>query len=144
MHADDVADAYARVLRSDLRGGLNVAAGPVLDARVAAEMFRGRPVRVPGAFLTGAAGLSWWLRLQPVDAGWVRLGLGSPLMNCDRARSELGWEPRRDAVETLRELIAGMADRADAPSPPLSGDPTLAGRPAGLLHGRIPGSGNPY
>ena len=36
VHADDVAEAYARVLRSDVRGAFNVAAGPVLDPAVAA------------------------------------------------------------------------------------------------------------
>ena len=41
VHADDVADAYARVLRSQVRGAFNVAAGPVLDPTVAAQIFRG-------------------------------------------------------------------------------------------------------
>jgi nucleoside-diphosphate-sugar epimerase len=144
VHADDVADAYARVLRTDLRGAFNVAAGPVLDDRVAAAVFHGVRLPVPSPVLTGAAALSWRLRLQPVDAGWVHLALKSPLMWCARATDELGWTPRHDAVSTLREMVAAIADRADAPSPTLSGDPDLPGRPAGLAHGRLPGSGDPY
>ncbi|BFU45156.1 NAD-dependent epimerase/dehydratase family protein [Krasilnikovia sp. MM14-A1004] len=144
VHADDVADAYARILRADVRGAFNLAAEPVLDAAVAAEVFHGVRVPVPGPALTLAAGLSWRLRLQPVDAGWVHLALKAPLMSCVRAAHELGWSPAHDAVSALRELVAGIAERAGAPSPPLSAGPELPGRPGGLVHGRLPGSGDPY
>src|SRR4051794_18052629 len=112
VHADDVADAYARILRAEVRGAFNLAAGPVLDARLAARVFHGVRVPVPGPVLTAAAGLSWWLRLQPIDAGWVELALRAPLMDCARAAAELGWQPRTDAVAALRELLSGIADRA--------------------------------
>jgi hypothetical protein len=94
--------------------------------------------------LEGAASLSWWLRLQPVDRGWVRLALKAPLMSCDRAAAELGWRPRVDAVSALRELVAGLAVRAHADTPPLRDDADLPGRMGGLLRGRLPGTGNPY
>jgi UDP-glucose 4-epimerase len=144
VHADDLADAYARVLRADVRGAFNVAAGPVLDPAVAARVFRGVQIPVPGFALHAAASLSWRLRLQPVDAGWVEMGLKAPLMSCDRIAAELGWRPEHDAVSALKELVAGMADRASDDTPPLSGDPALPGRLGGLLKGRLPGTGNPY
>jgi UDP-glucose 4-epimerase len=144
VHADDVADAYARSILSDVHGAFNIAAGPVLDPVVAARVFHGVRLPVPSAALTGAAALSWWLRLQPIDAGWVKLALKAPLMSCDRAATELGWHPTRDAVGALKELIAGMADRAHGDGPPLSGDPGLPGRLGGVLRGRLPGQGNPY
>ncbi|BCY14267.1 NAD-dependent epimerase/dehydratase family protein [Actinoplanes sp. L3-i22] len=145
VHADDVADAYLRVLRADVRGAFNVAAGPVLDPMVLARVFHGLPLPVPGFALEGAASLSWWLRLQPVDRGWVKLALKAPLMSCDRARDELGWRPERTAVEALREVVDGLADRAGRPeSPPLDPGNTRPGRLGGLLRGRLPGSGNPY
>jgi UDP-glucose 4-epimerase len=144
VHADDVADAYARALRADVRGAFNVAANPVLDPAVAAEVFRGVRVPVPGVVLKGAAALTWRLRLQPVDTGWVELGLRAPLMSCDRVAAELGWKPLVSAVGALRELVAGLAGRAHTASPPLSADPALPGRLGGLLRGRLPGTGNPY
>ena len=144
VHADDLADAYARVLRSDVRGAFNVAAGPVLDPAVAAMAFRGHQVPVPGFLLSGAAALSWRLRLQPVDAGWVQLALKAPLMSCDRIAAELDWRPLVDSVTTLKELVGGLADRAHTSSPPLSDDPALPGRLGGVLRGRLPGSGDPY
>jgi UDP-glucose 4-epimerase len=144
VHADDVADAYAKALLSDVRGAFNVASGPVLDTRLAARMFRGVRVPVPGVVLHAAADLTWRLHLQPADAGWVAMGLKAPLMSTDRIERELGWAPARDAESTLREFIAGLADRAHDDTPPLSGDPSLAGRPLGVLRGRLPGTGNPY
>ena len=144
VHADDVAEAYARSLLSDVRGPFNVAAAPILDTRLAARMFHGVRVPVPAVALYAAADLSWRLRLQPVDAGWVAMGLKAPLMSCDRIARELGWAPVHDAESTLREFIAGFAERAHDNTPPMSGDPELAGRPRGLLRGRLPGTGNPY
>ncbi|MEU8243214.1 NAD-dependent epimerase/dehydratase family protein [Actinoplanes missouriensis] len=144
VHADDVAEAYLSIISSDVHGAFNLAAGPVLDPDSAARAFRGLPVPVPGVALEGAAALSWWLRLQPVDRGWVKLALKAPLMSCDRAASELGWRPRTDAISALRELVAGLAGRAHTESPPLRADSDMPGRMGGLLRGRLPGTGNPY
>ncbi|MDR6325786.1 NAD-dependent epimerase/dehydratase family protein [Actinoplanes couchii] len=144
VHADDVADAYLRVLRSDARGAFNIAAGPVLDADVVSRAFHGVPLPVPGLLLEGAAALTWQLRLQPVDRGWVKLALKAPLMSCDRAAGTLGWRPRTDAISAMRELLTGMADRAHTGSPPMTDDPGRPGRFGGLLRGRLPGQGNPY
>jgi UDP-glucose 4-epimerase len=144
VHADDVADAYVRAIESDARGAFNIAADPVLTPQLAAELFHGRTVPAPGAVLRGGAALTWRLRLQPVDAGWVRLALAVPLLSSVRAERELGWRARVDAAAALRELVAGMAVRAHADSPPLSGSPLSPGRLAGLLRGRLPGTGNPY
>jgi nucleoside-diphosphate-sugar epimerase len=110
VHADDVAEAYARVLRTDLRGAFNLAADPVLDSRVLGELFHGVRVPLPAPALVGAAALSWWSRLQPIDAGWVHLALEAPLMATDRAATELSWQPRRDAVSALREMVAGVGE----------------------------------
>ncbi len=144
VHADDVAEAYLLALRGDARGAFNVAAEPVLDAAVAARLFHGVPVPVPAPLLHAAASLTWWLRLQPVDAGWIEMGLAAPLMATDRIIKELGWHPAHDAESTLLELVQGLADGAGADTPPLSTDPAKPGRPGGLAHGRLPGVGDPY
>jgi nucleoside-diphosphate-sugar epimerase len=144
VHADDVADAYARALLGDARGAFNIAADPVLSPALVAEEFHGRTVGVPSIVLRAAAALSWQLRLQPVDRGWVDLALAAPLMSTARAESELGWRPSVDAVTALRELFAGLAEQAHTSSPPLSGRPELPGRLGGVLRGRWPGAGNPY
>jgi nucleoside-diphosphate-sugar epimerase len=144
VHTDDVADAYARAALGDARGPFNIAADPVLTPELVASRFHGRTVPVPAAVLRVAADLTWRARLQPVDRGWVELALDAPLMACDRAATVLGWRPSVDAVSALRELFAGMAERARTGSPPLSDAGVMPGRLGGLLRGRLPGQGNPY
>ncbi|MGC1213885.1 MAG: NAD-dependent epimerase/dehydratase family protein [Micromonospora sp.] len=144
VHADDVADAYARAVLGEARGPFNVAADPVLTPELVARHFHGWTVPVATPVLRAAAALTWRARLQPVDVGWVDLALNVPLMSSDRAETELGWTPRVDALTALKELFAGMAHTAETGAPPLSAAPDLPGRPAGLLKGRTAGHGNPY
>lgn len=144
VHADDVADAYARSVLSDARGAFNVAADPVLTPALVARHFHGWTVPVAAPVLRGAAALTWRVRLQPVDPGWVQLALGVPLMSSDRAEAELGWRPATDALAALKELFAGMADGGHSASAPMSGRDDLPGRLGGLIRGRPAGQGNPY
>ena len=92
---------------------------PVLaQARVVVR----RAHRVPLRLLRGIVTLTWRLRLQPTDAGWLDIAAGVPIMRTDRARRELGWEPRHTAEDALRELVSGFADGANVEaSGPLRG-----------------------
>jgi UDP-glucose 4-epimerase len=135
VHSLDVGEAYRLALVSDARGAFNVAAEPVLDPPVLAEVLHARPVPVRGGLLRGAAALSWKLRLQPSPPGWIDLALGVPLMDTSRARRVLGWEPRRTAVEALTELLDGLHDGADFPTPPLSSETTAPMRKQELRTG---------
>jgi nucleoside-diphosphate-sugar epimerase len=125
VHADDIADAYRRAIVSDARGPFNVAADPVIDGDLLARVLDARPVDVPRRVLRGLATLSWRLRLQPTEPGWLDMGLAVPLMDTSRARSELGWMPRRGADDALLELLEGMRRGAGHPTPPL--DPATSG-----------------
>ncbi|MDG4816569.1 NAD-dependent epimerase/dehydratase family protein [Micromonospora sp. WMMD956] len=144
VHADDVADAYARAVLGDARGAFNLAADPVLTPELVARHFHGWTVPVAAPLLRGAAALTWRARLQPVDAGWVELALNAPLMSSERAEVELGWRPGTDALAALRDLFAGMAHCGHTTSPPMSAAPDRPGRPAALLRARPPGQTNPY
>src|SRR5688572_32287557 len=46
VHSYDVADAYRRVLRSDVRGAFNLAAEPVIDTELLAHTFGARTMKV--------------------------------------------------------------------------------------------------
>ena len=120
VHSYDVGDAYRLALvRDDAFGAFNVAAEPVLDPDELGRMLAARPVRVPAGVLRGGAALSYRLRLQPSEPGWVDMGLGVPLMEISRARSELGWSPQRSASDALLDLLEGIHDGVGLETPPL-------------------------
>jgi UDP-glucose 4-epimerase len=120
VHSLDVGEAYRLALTGDARGAFNVAADPVIDPGVLADLLGARRVPVRGGVLRAAAGVTWRLRLQPSPAPWIDLALGVPIMDCTRARTELGWQPRRSSIEALEELLDGLHDGADFPTPPLA------------------------
>ncbi|HLI60521.1 MAG TPA: NAD-dependent epimerase/dehydratase family protein [Solirubrobacteraceae bacterium] len=120
VHTDDVADAYRRAVLSDARGAFNVAAEPVLDGPVLASLLGSRALHASPRVLRAAAALSFRLRLQPSEPGWLDMGLGVPLMSSARARNELGWSPAVSATDAVVELLDGLQSAADGPTPPLA------------------------
>ncbi|KQO61229.1 NAD-dependent epimerase/dehydratase family protein [Curtobacterium sp. Leaf261] len=123
VHADDVAEAYWLVVAKRAAGAFNIAASPVLTPPIIAEVLgMRRAVRIPLGLLRGIVTLTWRLRLQPTDAGWIDIAAGVPIMRTDRAREELGWEARHTSVDALADLVAGFADGVSVPaSGPLRG-----------------------
>jgi nucleoside-diphosphate-sugar epimerase len=123
VHADDVADAYWRAIDRRAAGPFNIAASPVLNPpRLARAFGMLGAVRAPMWLIRGLVTLTWRLRLQPTDAGWVDIAAQVPVMRTDRARSVLGWEARHTSEDALRDLVAGFADGANVEaSGPLRG-----------------------
>jgi nucleoside-diphosphate-sugar epimerase len=119
VHPDDVADAVVRVLELGGTGAFNLAAEPPLTRDDIARVLRAVPVHLPAAVLRVLAMLSWRIRLQPLDPGWVDLAFRLPLMDAGRAHEELGWRPGTDARAALAEAVEGMAESAGTSSPAL-------------------------
>ena len=122
VHSLDIGEAYRLAVMRDVRGAFNVAADPVIDPEVLSELLHARRVPVQPRFLRAAADVSWRLHLQPSPAGWIDLALGVPIMDTTRARTELGWKPRFTATQALTELLDGLRENADVPTPPLAGE----------------------
>jgi nucleoside-diphosphate-sugar epimerase len=136
VHADDLAEAYRlAVVREDARGAYNVAADPVLDSDELARALHARKLPVPPALLRVGAAVTWRARLQPTSPGWVDMGLGVPIMDTTRIRTELGWEPRHTAVEAFLELFEGMRESAGYDTPPLAPSTSGPGRVREVLTG---------
>jgi UDP-glucose 4-epimerase len=119
VHSRDVGEAYRQAVVRDVRGAFNLAAEPVLDPERLSEALGARPVDVPPRVARALVDWSWKLRLQPSPPGWLDMALKVPLLDSTRAREELGWEPRVDAVEALLELLEGMRRRRGIETPPL-------------------------
>jgi UDP-glucose 4-epimerase len=120
VHSLDVGEAYRLAAVGDARGAFNIAADPVIDPDVLADLLGARRVPMQGRFLRAAADITWRLRLQPSPAGWIDLALGVPIMDITRARTELGWNATRSSTESLEELLNGIRDGADSATPPLA------------------------
>jgi UDP-glucose 4-epimerase len=131
VHADDVADAYRRVVVNDgARGAYNVAADPVVDVQELARALGARPVKLSPRLVRSIMSVTWRLRVQPTPPGWLDMGLSVPLMDTRRAREELGWEPSISSIATILELLDGLRSHAGESTPPLERSPSADREPA--------------
>jgi UDP-glucose 4-epimerase len=119
VHSHDVGEAYRLALVGDVDGAFNIAADPILDPPEIARILEARAVPVPAGLLRAGAALTYKLRLQPSEPGWLDMGLDSPLMDVTRAHELLGWKPRHSSSDALRDLLAGMREGAGLDTPPL-------------------------
>ncbi|MBI9113496.1 NAD-dependent epimerase/dehydratase family protein [Sanguibacter suaedae] len=120
VHADDLAQAYLAAVLTKAGGAFNIATDPVLRTDDLARVLgQGRVVELPVALVRRVVAIAWLLRLVPVDAGWVDIAMGAPVMDTSRARTELGWRPTRCADDAAHELLEGVADGRGIGSIPL-------------------------
>jgi UDP-glucose 4-epimerase len=122
VHADDVAEAYWRVVDQRASGAFNIAAEPVLTPQVLARILGARRILpIPMRLLHAVVDLTWRARIQPTDSGWVDMAAGAPVMDTSRAQRVLGWEARISSVDAVKELLAGMGTGEGVdPSPVLA------------------------
>jgi len=120
VHSLDVGDAYRRALMSNARGAFNLAADPTIGPGELAQILHARPIKVPPQVLRGSAAVTFALRLQPSEPGWVDMALAVPLLDSTRARTELGWQPQHSATDALAELITAMREGDEYATPPLA------------------------
>ncbi|NGN69940.1 NAD-dependent epimerase/dehydratase family protein [Streptomyces sp. A7024] len=128
VHGEDAAAAYRLAVLGDAAGAFNIAAPPVIDARLLAELLGARVVRVPRAAARAAAASAWRLRLTPAAPQLFDAVVRLPVMDTGRARDVLGWEPRHSGTDAVAEFLHGLRQGgagAGLPTPPL--DPHLPG-----------------
>jgi nucleoside-diphosphate-sugar epimerase len=120
VHSYDVGDAYRlAIVNDDAHGAFNIAADPVLDPDELARTLGARTLRVPRGLLRGGAAVTYALRVQPTEPGWVDMAFAVPVMDATRARTELGWTPERSSADALLDLLQGMREGAGLDTPPL-------------------------
>ncbi|MFF0200723.1 SDR family oxidoreductase [Streptomyces sp. NPDC005017] len=121
LHTDDAAEAYRLAVHLDVRGAFNLAAEPAVDAALLGEMTGTRTVRMSPTAVRTAMAAAWGIRLLPASPHLFDAVLRLPLMDCTRARTELGWEPSRSATEAVEEFLEGLRQGAGADTEPLRG-----------------------
>jgi UDP-glucose 4-epimerase len=125
LHSHDAAQAYRLAALGDIRGPVNIAADPIVDAASLGEMLGARPVRMPAVAARAALDALWRLRLVPASPQLLDLFLSLPIMDTTRARDELGWQPETSSLDALQKVIDGMRAGAGGQTPPL--DPATSG-----------------
>ena len=106
VHADDVASAMAAgVLGRGEPGVYNLAAEGELTMRELADALDWYSIPLPELAVDAAAELVARLPFMPAEAQWVNAFRTPVLMDTAKARAKLGWKPKHDALETLRETV---------------------------------------
>jgi UDP-glucose 4-epimerase len=123
LHTADAAQAYRLATLREVRGAFNIAADPVVDAAMLAELFGARTVRLPRTPVRAAVWLAWHLHGIPASPYLFDAFLHLPLMDTGRARTELGWYPQYTSRQALEEFLAGVQAGAGMATPPLAPAP---------------------
>jgi nucleoside-diphosphate-sugar epimerase len=112
VHHDDVASAIrAGVIGRGRPGAYNLAgAGQLTVAELAREL-GWYSIPVPELAVDAVAEMVSRLGFLPSQAQWIAAFREPVIMSTAKARKELRWRPRYDAITTLRETI--VASRMD-------------------------------
>jgi len=113
VHHDDVASAMrAAVLGRGQPGVYNLAGAGELTVKLLAEELGWYSIPVPELAVDAVAEMIGRLGFLPAQAQWIAAFREPVIMSASKARRELGWRPRHDALHTLRETIsAARLDR---------------------------------
>lgn len=113
VHHDDVARAMrAAVLGRGTPGIYNLAGPGQLTVRQLAEELGWYSIPVPELAVDVVAEMIGRLGFLPARAQWIAAFREPVIMSAHKARRELRWRPKQDALETLRETIT--ASRMDS------------------------------
>jgi UDP-glucose 4-epimerase len=112
VHHDDVASAMrAAVLGRGAPGIYNLAGPGELTVKQLAEELGWYSIPVPELAVDAVAEMIGRLSFLPAQAQWIAAFREPMIMDVSKARRELRWRPKHDALQTLRETIA--AERLD-------------------------------
>lgn len=121
VHSADVAEAYCLAALRPVHGAFNIAADPVVDARLLADCLDARVVRWRVRPVRAALAAAWHLHLVAASPYLFDTLLQLPIMDTSRARKELGWSARYTSREAIEEFLIGLRRGAGMPTPPLAG-----------------------
>jgi nucleoside-diphosphate-sugar epimerase len=106
VHHDDVATALrSAVLGRGTPGVYNLAGPGELTMRDLAEALGYYTVPVPELAVDATAEVIARLPFMPDEASWIEAARIPVLMDTAKARKQLQWRPRHDALETLRATV---------------------------------------
>jgi len=111
VHTDDVALALAAAVRGEGEPGVyNLAGAGTITVADLARALGWRSVPFPTAGIALTAGVVGLLPLMPPQASWLNAFRVPVVMDTERARGELGWDPRYDTKAVLADMAAHARD----------------------------------
>jgi UDP-glucose 4-epimerase len=114
VHHDDVATAIrAAVLGRGEPGVYNLAAEDPLTTGDIADALGWHSIPIPSVAIDAAARLLGAAPMMPARAGWINAFTVPVVMDCSKARRELGWQAERRGRDTLVETVGAV--RAEEP-----------------------------
>jgi len=106
VHHDDVASAMrAAVLGRGKPGVYNLAGPGQMTIKLLAEELGWYSIPVPELAVDAVAEMVGRLGFLPARAQWIAAFREPVIMSTSKARRELRWRPRHDALQTIRETI---------------------------------------
>jgi nucleoside-diphosphate-sugar epimerase len=106
IHEEDVGQAFLRCVVADgPPGAYNIAADGVLTTGQVAREVGLAPVPVPSRPVQAVARAAASLPFLPPMAEWVEAASHPAIMDCAKAKRELGWRPRWTGVATVRDTV---------------------------------------
>jgi nucleoside-diphosphate-sugar epimerase len=108
VHHDDVAAAIALAATTTTAppGAYNIAGDGFIRVSDVVSALGGRPFRVPHVAATAASALIAKLPFVPSPLEWLHVGRTSVVMDINKAKIHLGWQPTYTSAETLADLAA--------------------------------------
>lgn len=115
VHHDDVASAMrAAVLGRGKAGVYNLAGPGELTMRDFADALGWYSVPLPELMVDATAEIVARLPFLPDEASWIEAFRTPVIMSTAKARRELKWRPRHDALDTLRATVTAHRDELEA------------------------------
>jgi UDP-glucose 4-epimerase len=106
VHHDDVASAMrAAVLGRGTPGTYNLAGAGQLTVKQLAEELGWYAIPVPELAVDAVAEMIGRLGFLPAQAQWIAAFREPVIMDTSKARRELRWRPKHNALQTLRETV---------------------------------------
>ncbi len=107
VHHDDVAEALCAAVAGEGEPGVyNLAGEGEITISDLAHELGWHAVPAPKQAVGATAEIVARLPFLPDQASWIEALRRPVLMDTSRARKELGWRPRHDTRQTLREMVA--------------------------------------
>jgi len=106
---EDVAQAIHLGVKKNVRGAFNIAGDGSMTMRQIASELGKIAIPMPYKFSLAMAKLMWKLRLSKMlHAGWIESSRYPIIVDCSKAKTELGWKPTHTTMEALRHFMKSL------------------------------------